>query len=264
MSRPRIDAPCVFLAVMAVALLLPLVATFLNSIATDWSGTALPAGWTWRYYAEIFADERFRAAVLRSVAVSAAALVLATLIMVPAVIVAHVYWPALDRWMARLVILPYAVPGIILVVGYLRIFSGPPLQIGGTPLVLVLTYVPACFPMFYISLKNSLRGLDTADVLDAGRLLGVGDLAILRRVILPCILPSIALAVVLNFAGLIAEFVYAKMLVGGDFETLQMYMFAQRSLSGRISSVIVILYFLIVLAITLAAFRLVRETERRP
>lgn len=263
MRALRIDVSRVFLALMALALLLPLIATFLNSIASDWSGTALPAGWTGRYYADILADERFRAAVLRSVIVSAVALVLATAIMVPAVVAAHVYWPALDRWMARLVILPYAVPGIILMVGYLRVFSGPPLQIVGTPLVLVLTYVPACFPMFYISLKNSLRGLDTAELLDAGRLLGIGDLAILWRVVLPCILPSVALAVVLNFAGLISEFVYAKMLVGGNFETLQMYMFAQRSLSGRVSSVIVILYFLIILAITLGAFRLVRETERR-
>ena len=109
MRAPRIDASRVFLALMALALLLPLVATFLNSIASDWSGTALPAGWTGRYYADILSDERFHAAVLRSVAVSAIALVLATLIMVPAVVAAHIYWPMLDRWMARLVILPYAV-----------------------------------------------------------------------------------------------------------------------------------------------------------
>lgn len=253
-----------FLGVMIFLMLLPLIATFLNSIATQWSDTILPSGMTGSVYGEVLSDARFHAALLRSVTVAAIALLLGTLIIVPAVVAAHVYWPALDRWMARLVILPYAVPGIVLVVGYLRIFSGPPLAIGGSPLVLVLVYVPLCFPMFYIGVKNSLRSLDVRELLDAGRLLGVGDTAILRRVVLPCILPGVTVAAVLNFAGLISEFVYAKMLVGGDFETLQMYMFAQRSLSGRISSVIVVLYFLLILAITFVAFRLLKNTERRP
>ncbi|YBV94461.1 ABC transporter permease subunit (plasmid) [Phyllobacteriaceae bacterium JZ32] len=263
MKSSRFDAQKMFLGLMVFAMLLPLIATFMNSVASEWSGTMLPSGLTGEYYASVLADPRFHAALLRSVVVAAIALSLATLIIVPAVVAAHIYWPALDRWMARLVILPYAVPAIILMVGYLRIFSGPPLQISGTPLVLILTYVPACFPMFYIGVKNSLRGLDTADFIDAGRMLGLRDTAILWRVVLPCILPGIAIAVVLNFAGLLSEFVYAKMLVGGNFETLQMYMFAQRSLSGRISSVIVVLYFLMILAITFIAFRLFAKTEHR-
>ncbi|PRD42577.1 ABC transporter permease [Phyllobacterium phragmitis] len=264
MKQLRIDTPKVFLGLMVFVMLLPLIATFMNSVASEWSGTVLPSGLTGQYYASVLADPRFHAALLRSVAVAAVALALATAIIVPAVVAAHIYWPALDRWMARLVILPYAIPAIVLMVGYLRIFSAPPLQIGGTPLVLVLTYVPLCFPMFYIGVKNSLRSLDIADMLNAGRLLGASDLAILRRVVLPCILPGVTIAIVLNFAGLISEFVYAKMLVGGNFETLQMYMFAQRSLSGRISSVIVVLYFMLILAITLIAFWLLTKTERRP
>ncbi|NTF96090.1 ABC transporter permease subunit [Agrobacterium rhizogenes] len=165
--------------------------------------------------------------------------------------------------MARLVILPYAVPTIILMVGYLRVFSAPPLQFSGRPIVLVLTYVPLCFPTFYINVKNSLQSFNTTELLEAGRLLGISDTTLLRRVILLSVFPGVMLTVVLNFAGLMSEFVYARMLVGGQFETLQMYMFAQRDLSGRLSSVIVIAYFLITLLITFAAFRLVWRTETK-
>lgn len=262
MTQQGFKGASLFLWLMALIMVSPLLATMLNAVATDWSGTLLPAGLTVDNFVTILSDPRFHAALLRSTLVAAAALTIATLIIVPAVVSAHIYWPALDRWFARLVILPYAAPGIILVVGYLRIFSAPPLQIGGSPMVLVLTYVPLCFSMFYIAVKNGLRNLDINELLDAGRLIGASDLAILRRVVLPSILPSIAVAIVLNFATLFSEFVYAKMLVGGNFETLQMYMFAQRSLSGRITSVIVILYFLLILAFTLIAFRMVRETER--
>ncbi|MCW0983431.1 ABC transporter permease subunit [Agrobacterium deltaense] len=262
MTQRHSKGSSLFLWVMALVMISPLLATMMNAVATDWSGTLLPAGLTASNFVTILSDPRFHAALLRSTLVAAAALTIATIIIVPAVVSAHIYWPALDRWFARLVILPYAAPGIILVVGYLRIFSAPPLQIGGSPLVLVLTYVPLCFSMFYIAVKNGLRNLDITELLDAGRLIGASDLAILRRVVLPSILPSIAVAIVLNFATLFSEFVYAKMLVGGNFETLQMYMFAQRSLSGRITSVIVILYFLLILAFTLIAFLMVRDTER--
>lgn len=261
MTASRSKGSTLVLSVILVVMLLPVIATAVNAIATDWSGTLLPSGITSQYFVTVLTDPRFHKALARSLAVAAAALSLATVVIVPAIVAAHVYWPKVDKWMARLVILPYAVPGIILTVGYLRIFSAPPLRISGTPLVLVLAYVPACFPIFYITVKNNLRSLQVRDLLDAGHLIGASDFAILRRVVLPCIVPGIAVAVILNFAGLLSEFVYAKMLVGGDFQTLQMYMYGQRNASGRISSVIVVLYFAIVVATTLVALRLVDRSR---
>ncbi|MBB3809741.1 ABC transporter permease [Pseudochelatococcus contaminans] len=251
----------VFLIAVAAVMALPVVATAIDAFAAEWAHTLLPTGYTTEYFMTVVGDPRFIAAMGRSLTVAAAALAIATVLIVPAIVSAHIYWPALDRWFARLVILPYAVPAIVLVVGYLRVFSNPPLQINGTPLVLVLVYVPVCFPMFYISVKNSLRGLAIDDLLNAGRLVGANDAVILRRVVLPCILPGIMIAVVLNFAILFSEFVYAKMLVGGNFETLQLYMYAQRNLSGRITSVIVLIYFILLLLMTLVSLRLA-ETER--
>lgn len=250
-----------FLCVMTFIMLLPILATFLNSISTEWSDTILPPGLSGAFYRDVLTEPRFHAALLRSLIVSVPALVLATLIFVPAIIVAHFYWPALDRWMARLVILPYAIPGIVLTVGYLRVFSSEPFAFVGSPLILIFVYIPVCFPLSYLCVKNSLRGIDGGELLDAGRLLGVSDFTVHRRVVVPCILPGVMVSIVLNFAGLISEFVYAKMLVGGSYETLQMYMFSQRDLSGRLSSVIVILYFILILIITVIAFRLVRQTE---
>jgi putative spermidine/putrescine transport system permease protein len=236
-----------------VLMVLPVVAVILNAFATNWSGTVLPEGYTLKWFAEVLGDPAFRASIWRSIVVALGALVLSAAVTIPAVIIGHLYWPSFDGWLGRLVVIHYALPAVVLVVGYFRLYSGDPLPLNGTPYILFLAYVPAFFPLLYISMKNGLRALPTSDFLAAGRLLGATDLTIIRRVILPSILPGILIGLVLNFALGLSEFVFANMLVGGHFETLQIYMFKQRQASGRITSVVVAAYFIVVLVGTAAA-----------
>ena len=228
-----------------VLMVLPVCAVVLNAFATDWSGTILPSGFTLQWFDRVVADTAFRAAIT-----------------IPAVIVGHLYWPRLDAWLGRFVVIHYALPAVVLVVGYFRLYSGRPLQLNGTPYILFLAYVPAFFPLLYISMKNGLRALPTSDFLAAGRLLGASDLTIIRRVILPSILPGILIGLVLNFALGLSEFVFANMLVGGHFETLQIYMFKQRQASGRITSVVVAAYFIVMLVGTAVALLATGRRER--
>lgn len=239
-----------FLLLAVVLMSLPYLAISLNAFVTYWTSGILPGGLTLDVVSGVLTDPRFQAAFGRSLLVAALSLALSILLIVPAILVGHCYWPLLDRWLARLVILPYAVPAVILVVGYLKIFSAPPVAINGTIWILVLSYVPLCFPMLYVSVKNALQGLPVADWLDAARLVGARDEAIFMRVVLPAIAPAILLALVLNLGILLGEFVYANLLVGGRFETLQIYMFAQRSESGRVTSAIVLFYFIGLMAVT--------------
>lgn len=236
--------------VLTGLMLLPLLALAINAVSTQWSQTILPTGFTSSWLTEVVYEPRFQAALLRSVVVAGLAIALSIVLIIPAVLVGHVYWPALDRWLARLVILPYAVPAVVLVVGYLKIFSVPPLQINGTLWILVFAYVPICFPMLYVSTKNALNGITVKDYLDAGRLTGASDEAIFAKVIIPLILPALLLAVLLNFSILMGEFVYANLLVGGQFETLQIYIYAHRADSGRLSSAMTLLYFCFLLFMT--------------
>lgn len=256
-------ASSIFLALAAVLFALPFAAILLAALGTGWSSGLLPAGLSTDTVAGVLADPRFRAALARTLLISGAALALSVLLMVPAIMAAHIYWPALDRWLARLVVLPYAVPGVVLVVGYLRVFSHPAIALNGTPWILVLAYVPLCFPMFYVSIKGALSGLPIADWLDAGRLMGMRDERILIRVVLPIIAPQILLGTVLSLGILLGEFVYANMLVGGRFETLQIYMFAQRAESGATTAAIILLYFLTILSLTAASVALGRPRAAR-
>ena len=55
-------------------------------------------------------------------------------------------------------------------------------------------------------------------------LVGASDLAIMRRIVLPCITQGLIVGFVMNFTLAISDFVYANLLVGGLFPTLQIFM----------------------------------------
>ncbi len=141
--------------------------------------------------------------------------------------------------MERLVVLPYALPQVVL----LGIYANDLLVLIGTFWLLLLGNLPLAFPLLYLPLKNNLRALPVHELLDAGRLVGANDLVIARRVILPCVAPGLLVGLAMVFALSFAEFVFANMLVSGSFQTLAIYLFGQRQKIGQVTAVIVVVYF---------------------
>jgi putative spermidine/putrescine transport system permease protein len=227
--------------------LLPVAAVALNAFAGDWAGTVLPESLTAKWVVQIFGDPRFDQALWNSLMISFGAMAFSALVTIPAVLAGHCYLPTLDRWLGALVILPYAVPGIALALGLLRIYSGQyGVQLNGTPWVLIFGYVPLGATFYYLPIKNNLRAVPVQEILEAGHLVGAGDFAIMRRVILPSIMRGVVVGLVMNFALAISEFVYANLLVGGFYPTLQIFMNVLREGSGRLTSVVVTVYFAVV------------------
>ena len=138
----------------------------------------------------------------------------------PAILVAHCYFPTLDRWMAGLVILPYAVPSIVLALGLLRLYSGNyGVVLNGTPWVLIFGYMPLAASLYYMPIKNNLRALQVDELFEAGRL-SAPAIFIMWRIVLPCVKQGLIIGLVMNFTLAISDFVYANLLVGGHFPTL--------------------------------------------
>ncbi len=228
---------------VSLLLLLPVAAVFVDAVAVDWYGGLVPIGLTLDWFRRVLADPVFQQALARSLFLSAGSVVLNTVVSLPAILAAHCYLPAVDRWMERLVILPYALPQVVLVVGLLALYAHGPVVLIGTPWILLLSYLPLAFPLLYLPLKNNLRALDVHELLDAGHLVGAGDLTVARKVILPCVMPGLVVGLSMVFALTFAEFVFANMLVGGQFQTLAIYLFGQRQKVGQVTAVIITVYF---------------------
>ncbi|MFC5469273.1 ABC transporter permease [Cohnella suwonensis] len=237
-------------------LLLPLLGTFLYGFAKEWQTTVLPQGWTLEWIKEMFEDVRFLEALWTSLYLCLVSVALSLAVMLPAVFVITVYLPKWESFMKGLVVLPYAVPGVVAAVGLIRTYSSGPVDLAGTAYLLIGAYFVVVLPYMYQGIRNSLLAVSAAELLHAAELLGAGRVRAFRTVVLPNIWPGVLISALLSFSVLFGEFVLTNMLVGGHIQTVQVYLYQRVAESGHLASAIAITYFIFILALSAALMKL--------
>lgn len=248
--------PKLFVSLVLILLFFPIFLTFLYSISTNWHSTVVPEGITFEWYFKLFSDKAFINALTRTLLISATTVIISILIMLPTVYIIIVYFPKLERLMQSIVLLPYAIPGVIASVGLIQIYSKPPFLLSGTVWLLMGAYFIIILPFMYQGIRNSLRNINVIELVQAAEILGATKTQTFIKVIVPNILSGILVSSLLSFSMLFGEFVMTNFLVGGRFETVQVYLKRLMSDSGHLSSAIVISYFLFIFIITTFAIKL--------
>lgn len=253
MKKKRAYGPKIIVIILLIYLFLPFVITGVYSIATDWSNTVLPKGYTLTYYIQMFTSARFWSAIGRSVGVSTVAVGVAVLVMTPLTFAIAAYTPKLENIMKGLTLLPYAIPGVINATALLSSYGGT-----GIPMVAVLTgaYFVLILPLIYSGINNAMHAIDIVPITEAARVLGASTWKTFIRIIVPNIAPGILVSTLLSFSTLFGEFVVANLLVGGSFETVQIYLYLVMKQTGHLSSAIVIIYVFILTVICTALMKL--------
>ncbi|MDN0085611.1 ABC transporter permease [Crenobacter sp. SG2305] len=246
---------------LSLLLTVPIVATLLYSLAQRWEATILPEGLTLAWYGQLWHDERFLAAFAHSLLICTGSLLLSALIIVPAAFVVCYRFPRLDRWMNVLILIPFSMPPVVASVGLLQLFAAGPLPLVGTPWILLGSYFTIVLPFMYRALADNLRALDIVGLMDAAYLLGASTPRAFLQVILPNLRKGLMASLFLSFSFLLGEFVFANMLVGARYETLQVYLYSLNAGSGHITSALVMSYFLFTLVLTWLATRLGRSNK---
>ena len=244
---------------LLLILLLPLLGTLLYSFSTSWSASVLPSGLTFKWYLALWSDARFLAAFGRSLLVCLAALALSLVLILPLLFVVSYHFPKLDAVMNVLILLPFAIPPVVSSVGLMQLFAGGPLPILGTPWILIGCFFTIALPFMYRAISNNLQAINLRDLMDAAHLLGASTWRAAFMVVLPNLRKGLMVSVFLSFSFLFGEFVFANLLVGSRYETLQVYLYNMRNDSGHFTSALVISYFLFVLLMTWAANRLNKD-----
>ena len=257
MSRAETTSPSVYhrsvVWLLFLILLLPLLGTLIYSISSSWSATILPSGFTFKWYSQLWNDPRFLAAFGQSLLVCVAALVLSVILILPLLFVVHYHFPKLDALMNILILLPFAVPPVVSSVGLLQLYGSGPLQMVGTPWILIGCYFTVALPFMYRAITNNLQAINLRDLMDAAQLLGASTWQAAFLVVLPNLRKGLMVALLLSFSFLFGEFVFANILVGTRYETLQVFLNNMRNSSGHFTSALVISYFLFVLVLTWVA-----------
>lgn len=243
-------------ALILIYLFLPLAGTFLYSIATEWQNTVLPEGITFKWYTQVLSDGRFLESLFRAFLVCTATLIICLIIMIPTMLIIDCYFPALDKILSFLSMIPFAIPGVVSAVGLLKIYSNGPVPLTGTIWILIGAYFILTLPYMYRGIKNSMMALDTKCLVEAAQLLNASKLQTFVFVILPNIMKGIVVSTLLSFSILFGEFVLTNLLAGGNFETVQIYLYNMKNKSGHLSSTVVIIYFIFVLIATTIALKL--------
>lgn len=237
-------------------MLVPILATLVYSLSSRWGATILPDGFTIDWYLKLLSDARFIEAFGRSLLVCVAALALSTLLILPAIFVVFYYFPKLDRVMNLLILLPFAVPPVVSSVGLLQLYADSAVPIVGTPWILIGTYFTIALPFMYRALANSFSAIHLRDLMDAAHLLGASTTQAFLQIVLPNVRKGLMASLFLSFSFLLGEFVFANILVGTRYETLQIYLYNMRQTSGHFTSALVMTYFLFIFFCTWLASRL--------
>ncbi len=236
-ARPRWRFDPHRLVVLGVftILALPLVVTLGYALAGHWGASLLPDSLTLTWFVELWATPRFQAAFVRSLLVAVGALALSLVLILPVAFLAQTRYPRLDGWMNGLILMPLPCRQWSRRWGCCNSMPAGRCP-GGDAWILIPTYFTIVLPFMYRAIANSLRSIDVASLMDAARLLGAGPLQAFFLVVLPNIRVGVQIAIFLSFSFLVGEFVFANLLVGTRFETLQVYLNNMRGASGHFTS----------------------------
>lgn len=248
-----------FLLYMAI----PIVATYIFSIATRWDRSLLPEGLTLDWYRTTFSDRWFIIVFKNSLILSVSSVIASILIIGPTTYWVYLRVPKARPLITLITTLPFAIPAVVLALGLIRLYARPPVMFARSPVMLVIAYVIFTMPFMYRPIANSLEAIDFRSLTEAAQSLGASWNAILAHVILPNILPGIISGSLLVFATVFGEFALATLLVGARFKTFPMQLVYFTRRDGRIASAYTVISFTIAWMTSVLILRIISWNAKR-
>lgn len=216
------------IAILCFALLyLPILLLVAYSFNAG-SSIAIWEGFSWRWYASAWENERVQEATLRSLGLAAAASAVAT----SAAVLAALATTRGKPWRGRslvfaLVNQPLMVPEIVTAVSLLIVFAAAKQATGYTGMgYLVLAHSAFCIPFAFMPVRARLQGMDLS-LEQAGSDLYGTPLQVFRRVTLPQLWPGILAGAMLAFVISLDDVVITEFVKSAGQDTLPTYMLGQ-------------------------------------
>ena len=215
----------------------PHIGVLLLSFAKVWSFAPLPDAYTLAHYNTVFADS---SGMIRNTLLycGLAALLDVVLGVTIAYLILRTQLPA-RRWLDWVATASLAVPGIVLAIGYLRLFKG--MTLPGTDVLLTSTWVMIMLAYAVRRLPYALRSCVAAlqqvhaSLEEAALSLGATPLRTIQRVVVPLMAGGILAGFVTSFITAAVELSATILLVSADSQapmSYGIYLYMQ-SVAGR-------------------------------
>ena len=226
-----------WIALVLAVTLAPHVGILLMSFAKVWSFSVLPDAYTLEHYATVFSDASGMIGNTLLYCVLAAGLdvVLGTAI---AYLILRTRLPA-RQWLDWLASAALAIPGLVLAIGYLRLFKGVHVPFTDKLVIhswvlIMLAYAVRRLPY---ALRSCMAALQQVHVSleEAAQSLGASRLSTIRRVVVPLMTGGILAGFVTSFITAAVELSATLLLVSTESQapmSLGIYLYMQ-SIAGR-------------------------------
>jgi putative spermidine/putrescine transport system permease protein len=174
-----------------------------------------------RAYSIVLSDPLFYTRLGFSFVVGIVTIIVSLLIIVPTAYWVRLRLPQLRPLIEFITLLPFVIPPVVLVFGFIRIYSRPPLLFTATPLgstaLLVAAYVILSFPYMYRAVDAGLAAMDVRVLTEAAQSLGAGWFRIMRLVIFPNLKTAVLSGAFLTLAIVVGEFTIGVFLAPWGF-----------------------------------------------
>jgi putative spermidine/putrescine transport system permease protein len=224
-------------------MLLPIVSTYVFSVATRWDRTILPEGYTLEFYLRAVETSYFTVTLWNSLILSVATIVVSLIIIVPTVYWVHTRLPKFKPMLDMLMILPFGIPTVVLALALVQIYNFPPLA--RSPILLIGAVVVYSMPFMYRPVSNAMQAIDVLTLTEAGQSLGGNVFRILSEIIIPNILPGILSGSLLVFSTVFAEYTLTSLIVGASFKTFPLLLVEYTRINGNIAAAFSVISFTI-------------------
>ena len=226
-----------WIGLILLVTLAPHIGILLMSFSKVWSFSVLPDSYTLEHYATVFTDSKQMIGNTLLYCFIAAGLdvVIGTSI---AYLILRTQLPA-RRWLDYLASAALAIPGLVLAIGYLRMFKGVDLPFTDTPVVttwvlIMLAYAVRRLPY---ALRSCMAALQQVHVSleEAAQSLGASRLSTIRRIMVPLMMGGILAGFVTSFITAAVELSATILLSSAQSQapmSYGIYLYMQ-SISGR-------------------------------
>jgi putative spermidine/putrescine transport system permease protein len=221
----------------------PIISTYVFSIATRWDRTILPEGYTVQSYSRAFQATNFIITLRNSLVLSIGAVIVSLMIIVPTVYWVFTRIPRAKSLLEILMILPFGIPTVVLALALIRVYSLTPLS--RSPILLMGAVVVYSMPFMYRPVANAMHAIDAHTLTEAGQSLGANTFKVLMSIIVPNILPGILSGSLLVFATVFAEFTLTRLIVGASFKTFPLLLVEYTRINGNVAASFSVISFTI-------------------
>lgn len=256
------------IAIWAVAglfilnLLAVIAVVIINSFATRWLGTWLPAGWTTRWYFSAWKEFQLSSVVLVTFEiVFTVTLISGILGVMTAYALARRDFPG-KRLIVLLFLLPLLIPPLTYGIPLATVLYQ--LGLGGTFWGVVLINLVPSFPFVVLVMIPFIEQIDPR-IEAAARVFGAGTTSLFIRILLPLLLPGMLAALLLVLVRTIAMFELTFLIAGPTTQTLVVSLyyavFASGVRAGQSIDAMAVVYMITTLVWLVLALQFVNPTQ---